>query len=91
MHDTLHPIPADSSCASFRRLLDDLVAEEADAVTVARVEAHAAECVGCRMALAAARAYRRAMRRVGNATRASAALRDRVLGLLREDPGSRPN
>lgn len=89
MHDTLHQPPPASSCAGFRSHLDDVVAEEADAVTLARVEAHAAVCVGCRMALAAARAYRRAMRRVGEAARASATLRERVLGTLREVRGSR--
>ncbi len=71
-------------------MLDDVVSAEADALSAARAEAHAAECTPCRLALAAARAYHRTMLRVGGAVRATATLRDRALGLLREVRGSRP-
>ncbi len=70
-----------------------MVADEADAVSVARVEAHAARCAGCRFALAQARAYRRALRRAGRNERAPASLRERAVSLLHEtrDPrGPRP-
>ncbi len=84
---------ASGDCAAIRALIDDVVADEADTVSVARVEAHAARCAACRFALAHARAYRRAMRRVGRNERAPATLRDRALGLLhetRESRGPRP-
>jgi anti-sigma factor (TIGR02949 family) len=93
MQDTLPLNDLGADCAAIRALVDDVVAQEADAVTVARVEAHAARCAGCRFTLAAARAYRRALRRVGASERAPSELRDRVLGLLHEtrDPrGPRP-
>lgn len=76
-------------CAEFRALLDDIAADHSDTVTCARAEQHAQACPPCRMALAAARAYRRTMRRVGDACRATGALRTRALELLREDRGSR--
>lgn len=93
MQDTLSLNDPAADCAAIRALVDDVVAQEADAVTVARVEAHAARCAACRFALAAARAYRRAMRRVGASERAPQGLRDRVLDLLyetRETRGPRP-
>lgn len=89
MHHSLPPSDPSTPCASFRACFDDIVAEASDAVTVARVEAHAQLCPPCRFALAAARAYRRAMRRVGTAVRASDELRERVLESLREVRGSR--
>ncbi len=80
-------------CAAIRALVDDVVAGEADALSVARVEAHASTCSGCRFAMAQARAYRRAMRRVGRSERAPGELRQRALDLLhetREPRGPRP-
>jgi len=86
-----HPQKAsDTPCAAYRALFDDIAADESDAMTLARVESHAAGCATCRFALAAARAYRRAMRRMGDAVCASGSLRDRALGVLREVRGSRP-
>lgn len=93
MHDTLPQNDRGADCAAIRLVIDDVVAHEADAVTVARVETHATRCPSCRFALAAARAYRRAMRRVGASERAPQGLRDRALGLMHEtrDPrGPRP-
>lgn len=84
MHDSLPLNDPGADCADIRTLVDDVVAAEADAVTVARVETHAARCAACRFALAAARAYRRAMRRVGASVRAPQGLRDHVHGLLHE-------
>jgi hypothetical protein len=88
------PLPEPTAdCAAIRALIDDVVADEADTVSVARVEAHAARCASCRFALAHSRAYRRAMRRVGRNERAPGGLRERALGLLHEtrDPrGPRP-
>ena len=81
--DTLPP-NRNADCAAILALVDDVVAQEADAVSVARVDAHAAHCARCRRALAAARAYRRAMRRVGASERAPDSLRERVLGHLHE-------
>lgn len=73
-----------ASCAAYRPVLDDLVAGEVDAVTQARVEAHLATCAACRFALAQARAYRRMTLRAGHGERASPALRDRALELMRD-------
>ena len=87
----LHPdIASVAPCATHRAQFDGIAAEESDAMTLARVEAHAVACAACRLALAAARAYRRAMRRVGDAVRAPGALRQRALGVLRQVRGSRP-
>jgi anti-sigma factor (TIGR02949 family) len=89
MQDTLPPHEPHSGCAEIRAHVDDVVAGEADAVTVARVETHAARCPGCRLTLAAARAFRRTMRRVGASERAPDALRGRVLDLMQETRDSR--
>ncbi len=78
-----------SPCTLFRAFFDDIAAEATDAVTVARVEAHAEHCPPCRFALASVRAYRLAMHRVGTAARASDRLRERVLDSMREVRGSR--
>lgn len=89
MQDTRPPTDPIFPCAAFAAMLDDVVTAQTDAVSMARAEAHAALCPPCRIALTAARAYRRTMLRVGVAVRASAALRDRAFGLLREVRGSR--
>jgi hypothetical protein len=89
MQDSLPQHDNRLPCAEFRALLDDIAADHSDAVTCARVQAHALACPPCRMALAAARAYRRAMRRVGEACRATDAMRVRALELLRDVRGSR--
>jgi hypothetical protein len=89
MQDSLPSNPVDAPCASFRANLDDLVSDEADALTHARAAAHVAACTPCRLALTAARAYRRALRRLGAAARAPETLRHRALGILREVRGSR--
>ncbi len=86
---TLPLADGDADCAAIRLVLDDVVAGEADALTLARVEAHVAKCSGCRFAEAQARAYRRTMRRVGQAERASASLRERALELMRAPRDSR--
>lgn len=85
MQDTIPLNDASADCAPIRLLIDDVVAQEADAVSVARVDAHAARCAACRHALAAARAYRRAMRRVGASERAPQELRERMQGLLQQE------
>lgn len=89
MQDTLPPTDPTAGCAAIRAHVDDVVAQEADAVTVARVEAHAARCAECRHVLAAARAYRRAMRRVGASERAPSAVRERAITLMHETRDSR--
>lgn len=91
MQDPLRISDLPDDCAAFRSQLDDLTAEEADAMTAARADAHAARCAACRHALASARAYRRAMRRLGETTRASGSLRSRAHDVLREVRGSRQN
>lgn len=89
MQDTLPRNDAGADCAAIRALVDDVVSGEADAVSVARVDAHAAQCPPCRFALAHARAFRRAMRRVGQSERAPQSLRQRAIGLLHETRDSR--
>lgn len=74
-----HTLP----CAEYRRVLDDVVADEVDAVSLVRAEAHMARCEDCRFALAQARSYRRMMRRVGQGARAPSSLRDRAVALIR--------
>lgn len=93
MQDTLPLKDPEADCAAIRAHVDDVVAMEADAVTVARVDAHAARCAACRRVIAAARAYRRALRRVGASERAPATLRHRAIDLMhetRESRGPRP-
>jgi hypothetical protein len=79
------PLPQDhaQSCAEYRRVLDDVVAEEVDAALLVRAEAHMARCEDCRFRLAQARSYRRMMRRVGQGVRAPSSLRDRAVALIR--------
>jgi hypothetical protein len=89
MQDTRPPTDPVSPCAAFAAMLEDVVSAQTDALSLARAEAHAAECPPCRVALTAARVYRRTMLRVGAAVRASATLRDRAFGVLREVRGSR--
>lgn len=89
MQDTISLDDRISPCAAFAAMLDDVVSSQSDALSTARVEAHAALCPPCRLALSAARAYRSTMLRVGGAVRASAALRDRAFGVLREVRGPR--
>ncbi len=79
----------EAPCAAYAALAGDIAADAVDAVTVARVEAHAAACERCRNALDAALRYQRAMRRVGANARVSDALRERVLGILRDERESR--
>lgn len=88
MNAPLPDQPACADCATFLASLDAVAGGEADAVTALRACSHAASCGTCRAALAAARGYRRVLRRVGEGVRAPAALRDRVLGLLRGVRGS---
>lgn len=75
------------SCATYRRVLDDIVADEVDAVVLAQAEAHLARCADCRFALAQARTYRRVMRRVGQGVRAPSSLRERAVDLSRAPRG----
>jgi predicted anti-sigma-YlaC factor YlaD len=82
MIDSLPLMDAEASCAAYRRVLDDIVADEVAGAALAQTEAHLARCAVCRFALAQARTYRRMMRRVGQGMRAPNSLRDRVLGLL---------
>jgi anti-sigma factor (TIGR02949 family) len=80
--------PERADCATFLASLDAVASGEADAVTAMRAGSHAASCGTCRAALGAARGYRRVLRQVGESVQAPAALRDRVLGLLRGVRGS---
>lgn len=91
MQETQLPTDHNLSCASFRALVEDVAFDASDEVTVARAEAHAAQCASCRLALAAARGYRRAMSRIGDAVRATESLRERALHVLRGVRGSRTN
>jgi predicted anti-sigma-YlaC factor YlaD len=84
MNDSHLPDHDASPCSAFRLLLDDLVADEVDAVTSARAEAHSATCAACRLALATARAYRRRMRRAGEDTPAPATLKSRAAALAQQ-------
>jgi len=88
--DSLPPMDDSWTCAAYRRVLDDVVADEVDAVTLARFEAHLAVCPECRFALAQARTYRRLMRRVGTGMRAPSSLRDRAVELMRTPRGPQP-
>jgi len=83
LQDPVDSAPGTLPCPVFHALFDDVVANAADALTVARVESHTQECRPCRLAMGTARAYRRAMQRVGTAARASSPLRARVLDSLR--------
>lgn len=78
MNDSHLPDHDSTACTAFRAVLDDLVADESDAVTMARADAHVATCAACRLALASARAYRRRMRRAGDADQAPTALAARA-------------
>lgn len=82
MHDRHSQYELSADCAAVRGAVVDVVAGEADAATEARVMAHTRRCTGCRFALDTARAYRQAMRRVGDAERAPQELRERIRGLL---------
>lgn len=88
--DSLPTLDDKLSCETYRRVLDDLVADEVDAVSLARAEAHLARCEDCRFALAQARSYRRMMRRVGQGMRAPGSLRDRAVDLMRKPRGPQP-
>jgi predicted anti-sigma-YlaC factor YlaD len=89
MKATLPLADGGADCAAIRLVLDDVVAGEADEVTFARVEAHLATCASCRFVQAQARAYRRTMRRVGQAERAPSATREHAMELMRESRGPR--
>jgi mycothiol system anti-sigma-R factor len=83
-----HRLP-DPRCAAFLAALDAVVDGEAGSLCEARAEAHAASCPPCARRYAAARAYKRVLRRVGEAARAPVELRDAVLASLRGVRGSR--
>lgn len=78
-----------ADCVTFRSALDAVVDGAADALSVARADAHAAACDDCRRHLVAAREYLRRMRRVGEAERAPDDLRERVMASMRGMHGSR--
>jgi len=88
MHATANAPTPDEGCRSARTALDAVVDGEADALSVARVESHAAGCADCARALAAARGHRRRLRRLGDTARMPDEARDRVLHLLRGIRGS---
>jgi hypothetical protein len=90
MRHAIHQTDHTGTCLTLRAHLDEIVAEAADSITVARAAAHADACPPCRVALASAEAYRQMMQRVGAAVRASDALRERVLATLHGERGSRP-
>lgn len=76
------PFPA-PDCTDWHQALDALVDGESGSLCAARAEAHAAECPRCARRLAAARAYKRVMRRAGDAERAPSELREAVMTSLR--------
>lgn len=88
--DPLPPMADNPSCDAYLSVLDDVVADEVDTVTLARFESHLAGCPNCRFALAQARTYRRLMRRVGAGMRAPSSLRERAVDLLRAPRGPQP-
>lgn len=77
-----HPIPG-PDCTGWHQTLDALVDGEAGSLCSARADAHAAECPPCARRLDAARAYKRAMRRTGDAELAPIELRESVMASLR--------
>ncbi|MCE9603050.1 MAG: hypothetical protein K8S21_12675 [Gemmatimonadetes bacterium] len=77
-----HPF-AGPDCTGWHQTLDALVDGEAGSLCSARAEAHAAECPACARRLAAAHAYKRALRRAGDAERAPIELRESVMASLR--------
>lgn len=86
------PIPhghPDARCSAFLDALDAVVDGEVGSLCEARAEAHAAVCPSCARRFAAARAYKRVLRRAGESARAPAELRDAVMASLRGVRGSR--
>lgn len=88
MHATPHAESPLEGCTAFLAALDAVVDGEADTLSVARSEAHAAACVACAHRLAAARAYRERLRQVGERSAATNALRERVRRILQAVRGS---
>ncbi len=88
MHATPSPAPTEPACASFLAALDAALDGEADQLSVARTEAHAAQCPPCAARLREARRYRARLRQLGEREQAPASLRERVQALLRGMRGS---
>lgn len=80
---------SDARCASFLDVLSAVMDGEVGSLCAARAEAHAAGCPSCARRFAAARAYKRVLRRAGESERAPAELRDAVMASLRGVRGSR--
>lgn len=79
----------DAHCAAFLDSLDAVVDGEVGSLCAVRAEAHAARCPSCARRFAAARAYKRVLRRAGRSERAPTELRDAVMASLRGVRGSR--
>jgi anti-sigma factor RsiW len=88
MHATSHADLPDPGCATFLAALDAVVDGESDALSVARVAAHADRCSRCAAHLAAARRYRERMHTLGDRVVAPDSLRERVTSLLQAVRGS---
>ena len=76
-------------CTYWRQALDALADCEVVGLCAARAEAHAVGCAPCALRLAAAREYKRVLRRVGESERAPSELRGAVMASLRGVRGSR--
>lgn len=76
-------------CTHWRHALHALVDGELASLCAARAEAHVAGCAPCAHRLAAAREYKRVLRRVGESERAPSELRGAVMASLRGVWGSR--
>ncbi len=89
----MHFSPPDASslegCSAVHAVLHAVVDGEADALSVARTEAHAANCGACAGLLALARAQRARLQQLGGRTHVPEALRTRVHGILQAVRGSR--
>lgn len=89
----MHFSPSDAAplegCHAVHAVLHAVVDGEADALSIARTEAHAAGCGACAGLLALARARRARLQRIGERTHAPETLRTRVHGILQAVRGSR--
>lgn len=76
-------------CMHWCQALDALADGEIASLCAARAEVHVAGCACCARRLAAKRAYKQALRRVGDSERAPLELRAAVMASLRGVRGSR--
>lgn len=89
MHVSRAAASPNEGCHAVHATLHAVVDGEADALSVARTEAHTAVCGACAGLLATARAQRARLQQLGRRTQAPETLRARVDGILQAVRGSR--